>query len=380
MFWGYPERRLSIVGATGTNGKTTVTNMLAGIISHFAPCGLIGTIETVAGGEHLPSERTTPHAEELFALLAKMAAAGDRYCVMEVSSHALARNRVHGLEFDVGVHTNVTRDHLDFHKTMQGYAETKAELMRQSKTAVINADDFYAPLFEERAEKSLTYAIENEADFCARDIVLSADMTEFSSPIGRVSLPAVGRFSVYNALAAIAAASALGIKSYTILDGLNAFKCVRGRMEFVPVKGDFGVCIDYAHTPDGLENVLTALRPLTHGRIITVFGCGGDRDRSKRPIMGEIAGRLSDFSVVTDDNPRTENPRQIMAEVAAGFEKNNFVCIDGRGEAIRLALAVAHKGDTVLLAGKGHETYQVIGGEKLHFDEREIIKEFENEK
>lgn len=380
-FYGHPENELVTVGVTGTNGKTTVSNMVKAIINTAGiGCGLIGTIETVAGGISRPAERTTPSAEELFALLREMADSGDRCCVMEVSSHALARNRVHGINFDVGVVTNVTRDHLDFHKTMEAYAEAKAGLMSMSKTAVVNLDDPWADRFMYRAGKTFTYAIDREADFRARNVECTPDKVSFSSPVGEIELPPGGRFSVYNALAAMAAASAIGVDNKYIRSGLGLFPGVRGRLELLKTKGPYKIYIDYAHTPDGLENVLAALRQFTRGRLITVFGCGGDRDKTKRPMMGEISARLSDFSVVTNDNPRTEIPSAIIADVLRGIGNAPFAAIPDRREAIRLAMDMAKEGDVILLAGKGHETYQVVGTENLHMDEREIVTELEEHK
>lgn len=379
-FYGNPQRELKLVGVTGTNGKTTVTTMLRSVIAMAGEsCGLIGTVENICGGKSRPASLTTPPAEELFALLRDMADSGDRYSVMEVSSHALARNRVYGINFDVGVMTNVTRDHLDFHKTMEAYAAAKASLMEKSLVAVVNADDPWAELFIKRAKKCVTYAIDREADLKAESVIFGPDKMTFATPLGEPELPAGGRFAVYNALAAMAAAKELGLDADLILAGIKSFRGVKGRMELLKTKGKYKVYIDYAHTPDGLENVLSALRAFAPGRIITVFGCGGDRDRTKRPMMGEIAGRLSDFSVVTSDNPRTEDPAGIIADILGGIKTTRFVAVPDRREAVRTALGMAAENDIVLLAGKGHETYQIVGTEKLHMDEREFVKEIENE-
>lgn len=376
-----PQRRLLMAGVTGTNGKTTVTSMLRSIfVAAGIGCGLIGTVETIAGGRRRAAERTTPAAEELFPLLGEMASSGDRCCVMEVSSHALVRNRVHGIRFKAGVMTNVTRDHLDFHKTMQAYAEAKASLMEQSETGVINADDGFSALFKEKAERYVTYSAEGKADFRAENIKYSPEGITFSSPAGEIKLPPGGKFSVYNALAAMAAASVMGLEDKHIRAGLEMFQGVRGRMELLKTKGGYKVYIDYAHTPDGLENVLTALRQFAPKRIITVFGCGGDRDREKRPLMGEVSARLSDFTVVTSDNPRTEAPEDIIADILKGIKTFRFAAVTDRREAIRFALRMAADGDIILLAGKGHETYQAVGDEKIPMDEREIVREAEAEK
>lgn len=379
-FWGNPQNELITVGVTGTNGKTTVTNLIRTIcIAAGIGCGLIGTVENICGGESTPAAQTTPLQEELFPLLRKMADRGDKVCVMEVSSHGIARNKVKEIAFDVGVVTNVTEDHLDFHKTMDAYAKTKASLMKQCKTAVVNIDDSYAPLFMDKAEKTVTYGIEKKADFNSFDEGYSPEGISFNSPVGEITLPAGGKFSVYNALAAIAATDAMDIKHKYIKGGLSLFTGVKGRMELLKTKGKYKIYIDYAHTPDGLEKVLTALRQFAPKKIITVFGCGGDRDREKRPIMGEISGRLSDFSVVTSDNPRTENPTEIIEDILRGFKTYKFVAVNDRREAIRFAIRMAQEDDIILLAGKGHETYQIIGTEKIHMDEREMVREIEAE-
>ncbi len=378
-FYGFPGRELRLCGVTGTNGKTTVANMVRSVaVAAGLGCGLIGTVETIAGGHRSPAERTTPGPEELHALLREMADSGDRVCAMEVSSHALAEDRVYGLSFDVGVFTNLTRDHLDFHGTMDNYAAAKGLLMENSRLSVINADDPRAGYFLGRADGAVTYGVDG-GDFRAENIVCSPEGVSFTCPIGRVELPPGGRFSVYNGLAAICAALGLNIPEKSVLRGMSLFRSVPGRMELVPTRGKYRVYIDYAHTPDGLEKVLTALREFAPGRIITVFGCGGDRDRTKRPIMGEIASSLSDLCVVTSDNPRTEDPSAIIADVLKGV-RGEHIAVKDRREAIKTALEAANEGDIVLLAGKGHETYQIVGTKKLHMDERELVREIEDEK
>ena len=379
-FWGNPQRELKLCGVTGTNGKTTVSNIIRTIILGAGKdCGLMGTVENIVGGRHIPAHLTTPGPEELYPMLREMADCGSEFCAMEVSSHALAGERVSGMEFSVGVFTNLTRDHLDFHKTMEAYAEAKCKLMEQSGISVINADDPAAPLFMEHSRKYVTYGIDNKADFMASNVECTPLGVKFTCPFGEIALPPGGRFSVYNALAAACAASCLGISDEDIHRGLCGFTSVSGRMEPLKVKGDYHIYIDYAHTPDGLENVLGAIKEFAGGKIITVFGCGGDRDKTKRPMMGEIASRLSDFCVVTNDNPRTENPSGIIADILKGVSGNQFVAIEDRKEAIRFAIRMAQPGDVILLAGKGHETYQIIGTEKLHLDERELVAEVELE-
>ncbi len=379
-FAGNPEKSLRLCGVTGTNGKTTVTSMIrSAAVSAGIGCGLVGTVENIAGGRHFPAERTTPGPEKLYPMFKEMVQSSDRVCIMEVSSHALAGERVYGLEFDVGVFTNLTRDHLDFHKTMEDYALAKARLMEQSRICVINADDSYAPLFLAHSRKAVTYGIDKKADFMAENITVDPEGVSFTCPLGRIQLPPGGRFSVYNALAAVCAAVNLGIPEKSAVRGLNIFRGVSGRMELIDTKGEYHIYIDYAHTPDGLENVLKALREFAGKRIITVFGCGGDRDRTKRPMMGEIASRLSDFCIVTNDNPRTEDPGSIISDIIAGMKNSRFAAVEDRKEAIRLAVRMAEAGDIILLAGKGHETYQIIGTEKLHMDERELVREIEEE-
>ncbi len=380
VFLGRPQRRLRILGVTGTNGKTTVTNMLRlAAEASGLRCGLAGTIENIAAGRHIAASQTTPGPEELYPLLKEMADGGDRMCAMEVSSHALAGDRVWGIEFEVGVFTNLTRDHLDFHKTMEAYARAKARLMEQSRISVINADDPWAAYFKGYARSAVTYGIDAPADFAARNIEITSSGVSFDCPIGRVKLPPGGRFSVYNALAAACGALAAGIDAGSVLNGLNTFGGVPGRMELLDTKGKYKIYIDYAHTPDGLEKALSALREFAPRRIITVFGCGGDRDKTKRPLMGEAASRLSDFCVITDDNPRTEDPALIIDDIIKGIEGDRFAVVQGRREAIRLAMGMAEKDDIILLAGKGHETYQIIGTQKLHLDERELVREIEDE-
>lgn len=379
-FYSNPQRKLMCIAVTGTNGKTSVAAMLRNIfLAENIGCGLISTVENICAGEVFEATQTTPCAEELFSLMSKMVAMGDKICVMEVSSHAIARKKVNEITFEVGVMTNVTEDHLDYHKTMEAYAKTKASLMERCKTAVVNIDDSYAPLFLNKSEKTLTYGIKNRADVFPAEQSYSPQGVKIKTSAGEICLPAGGEFSVCNALAAIAAAKAVGTEDKYILKGLNGFAGVKGRMELLKTKGEYKIYADYAHTPDALEKVLTALRQFAPKKIITVFGCGGDRDREKRAMMGEISSRLSDFSVVTSDNPRTESPTQIIEDILKGFKTYKFVAVIDRKEAIRFAVRMAQKGDIILLAGKGHENYQIVGAEKIPMDEREIVREIEEE-
>lgn len=382
-FYGHPEKQLKIIGVTGTNGKTTVTTLVKSILEFEGKAvGLIGTNANMICGRVLPTERTTPESLELFALFSEMVAEGVEYVVMEVSSHSLDLFRVYGIEFCVGAFTNLTQDHLDFHGTMEQYLNAKKKLFLQSKCGVVNIDDDAGKcVAEENACPMLTYAIDQEADMKASDIRLSARGVIFSVSYQEqqhtVRLGIPGKFSVYNALTAIGVVVAAGIEISRAIEALTFAKGVMGRCETVYTNTDYTVIIDYAHSPDGLDNIIKTVREFSEGRVITLFGCGGDRDRTKRPIMGEIAGRLSDFCIVTSDNPRTEEPNAIIDDILVGVAKTDcdYVVIENRREAIGYALKFARQGDCVILAGKGHETYQILGKTKHHFDEREVIAE-----
>jgi len=385
VWFGYPAAKLTLIGVTGTNGKTSVTNLIKYIIEKCSDSkvGLIGTNGNFIGERELYTEHTTPESYELHKLLEKMVIEGCKYVVMEVSSHALYLRRVYGIKYDAGIFTNLTPEHLDFHGTMEEYSKAKSILFTECKNSVINADDPYAGLMLESAAGSvLTYAVNNNsADLVGKDIKLQADKVDFcvieNNNINRVQLPIPGMFSIYNALASIAAATLFGLKTENIIPALKSYEGVRGRAEVVFTGYDHTVLIDYAHTPDALRNIITAVRGFTKNRVITVFGCGGDRDKSKRPLMGQIATELSDHTVITSDNPRTENPEKIIEEIISGITKNNetYVVIENRREAICKALDMLHPGDVLIIAGKGHETYQILGHEKIHFDDREIVAE-----
>ena len=384
-FFGHPAGKMKMIGVTGTNGKTTVTNLIKTMLEKLygAKVGLIGTNCNMIGGEILETERTTPESFELQRLFRRMADSGCEYAVMEVSSHALYLDRVYGVTFDVGVFTNLTRDHLDFHKTMEAYAEAKSLLFGASRRGVVNADDEWMPTVTKNAACPISTfsAKDDSADLTAKNILLRPDGVSFAAlstgSLERVSLAIPGRFSVYNALAAMSALIALGADVSEAAEALSACTGVKGRAEVVPTGRDFTVIIDYAHTPDALENIINTVRGFAPGRVVTLMGCGGDRDRTKRPIMGGIAAELSDFVIVTSDNPRTEEPRAIIDEILSGMcdTETPYTVIENRREAISWAVKNAKSGDTVILAGKGHETYQIIGTEKTHFDEREIVAE-----
>lgn len=385
-FFGRPADKLKMIGVTGTNGKTTITNLIKIMIEDIYGCkvGLIGTNCNMIGDLVLDTERTTPESYEIQELLAKMVDAGCEYAVMEVSSHALYLDRVAGIEFEVGIFTNLTRDHLDFHETMEEYGKAKAILFRQCKIGVINIDDGYNKLMTENATcKVFTYSIDNtEADLSAKNVVFKPDGVSFAAlmtaRLEKVKLGIPGKFSVYNGLAALAALVNLGVDIRDAVQALSKCKGVKGRVEVVPTGKDFTVIIDYAHTPDALENVLNTLNDYATGRIVVLVGCGGDRDKTKRPIIGEIAVKMADFAVITSDNPRTEEPMAIIDDILAGIKntKTPYKVIENRREAIGWAIQNHQPGDIILLAGKGHETYQIIGKTKHHFDEREVVNEY----
>ncbi|MBE7021647.1 MAG: UDP-N-acetylmuramoyl-L-alanyl-D-glutamate--2,6-diaminopimelate ligase [Ruminococcaceae bacterium] len=382
-FYDHPEKKLKLVAVTGTNGKTTVTTLIKSVLEFSGKVvGLIGTNENQIGSRTLPAERTTPESLELFALFDEMVREGAEYAVMEVSSHSLFLHRVYGITFDIAVFTNLTQDHLDFHETMENYYLAKRMLFDVCKTGVVNADDEAGKrIAKEAACPVITYSIDTLSDFQATDIKVSprgvifnvsADGQTFSARLG---IP--GKFSVYNALAALAACISLSIPPAKIADALLVAKGVKGRAETVYTRTDYTILIDYAHTPDGLENIIKTVKDFATGRVVTLFGCGGDRDPVKRPIMGEIAGQLSDFCIITSDNPRTEAPMSIIEQIEAGMKRTAcaYTVIENRREAISYAIETAQPGDCIILAGKGHETYQIIGTEKRHFDEREVIQE-----
>lgn len=392
-FYGYPCQKLKIIGVTGTNGKTTTTHLLMAIYKKAGEkVGLIGTIANWIGERRLPVTHTTPESLDLQRLLAEMVAEGVTTVVMEVSSHALALNRVAGCAFNCGVFTNITQDHLDFHKDMEDYLAAKAKLFRElgaggkAALAVINADDPRSGKIKAACRVPVyTYGLSQQAEVRAEDIKVTPRGVSFTAltPWGkaRVNLKLTGHFNVYNALAALTASVADGVPLQLAVQALEGVEGVRGRFELVDCGQDFSVIVDYAHTPDGLENVLHTARQITSGRLICLFGCGGDRDRAKRPLMGEIAARLSDLPIITSDNPRTEDPLQIIAQIEEGVKRVrlDYLVVPDRREAIRLAIKEARAGDTVLIAGKGHEDYQIIGTTKYPFDDREEVIKALNE-
>lgn len=383
--FGHPADSMVMLGVTGTNGKTTTTYLVKHMLEDAGyKVGLIGTNQNLIGDEVIETERTTPESYELHALFARMRDAGCTHVIMEVSSHSLVLDRVHGIRFAVGAFTNLTQDHLDFHKTMEEYRKAKAMLFAISDKGVINLDDDAAQAMLADAKcPCLTFSCEKDAaDLTAKNIRLHADGVEFvattKGEIARVKLPIPGHFSVENALAALGMVLQTCMPLSDAAHSLATASGVKGRVEVVPTDTDYTVLIDYAHTPDGVENVLRAVRGFAKGRVIALFGCGGDRDRTKRPKMGKIAAELADFCVVTSDNPRTEDPKAIIGDILEGMQgtKTPMQVIVDRPEAIHWALAHAKKDDVIVLMGKGHETYQEVNHVKHHMDEREIVTAF----
>lgn len=402
-FYGHPTAGVPMIGITGTNGKTTTTYLIESmLVKAGIPAAVLGTINYRFGETLIPAPHTTPESVDLQKILRQLVDQGAKAVVMEVSSHSLEQHRVDGCRFDVGIFTNLTRDHLDYHHDMESYLASKLRLFSQllasdqvkpSRHAVVNMDD---PAGKKIADASacqvVSYGVVSKAGVSARDIVFSTSGISgiLVTPAGETAFSSklVGRFNLYNILAAVAAAHALGIPLNAIRSGIEVHGKVEGRLEPVENKRGITLLVDYAHTGDALENVLKTLLELATGRILSVFGCGGDRDRGKRPIMGEIAAQYSDLAIITSDNPRNEDPEDIINEIRAGiqplnlkeyalpeltegFGEKGFISIASRRDAIRLAVRLAKPGDIVLVAGKGHEDYQIIGREKIHFDDRE---------
>lgn len=381
-FYNNPSKKMKIMGITGTNGKTTSAFMLKGILEAKGyKVGLIGTIANYIGNKEIHTEKTTPESLELQQLFKDMVDSDIDYCVMEVSSHSLDLDRVYGIEFSQGIFTNLTQDHLDFHKTFENYFNAKSKLFKICKHSVVNVDDSYGiKLLEKINSRVTTYSIEKESDLKGTDINLESTGIIFNlkgnEKTYKVQLPIPGRYNVYNALGCIGAALDEGIDMDTIIEGLSKVT-VPGRCENLTLGMNLGfqVIRDYSHTPDSLKNILENLRELTKGKLICIFGCGGDRDRTKRPIMGEIGTELSDIAIITSDNPRSEDPYMILEDIKAGVEKSNYKLIENRREAIKTALLLGEKDDIIVIAGKGHETYQILKNETIHFDEKEVVLE-----
>src|SRR5437870_12429373 len=389
-FFNFPARKLKLAAITGTNGKTTTTFLIKHICEKAGlRCGLIGTVRYEIGERVLPAARTTPESLDLQELLAQIANAGCRAAAMEVSSHALTQERVRGLEWDVAVFTNLTQDHLDYHGTMENYFESKAKLFTQltqqqkkrKPVAVVNMDDRYGEQLLDKIDTKIsvvTFGMGVRADFRASNDRMEFGGTSYQLDArGKsylVRLPLIGRFNVTNSIGALAAAEALGVNVRSAVLSLGKAPQVPGRLELVPAKRQFQVFVDYAHTPDALGNVLKTLRELQPHRLITVFGCGGDRARQKRPLMAEMADRLADYSIITSDNPRKEDPSAIIAETEKGFRSNRYEKIVDRTEAINRAVALARPRDIVLVAGKGHENYQEFADYTIPFDDLQVAR------
>jgi UDP-N-acetylmuramoyl-L-alanyl-D-glutamate--2,6-diaminopimelate ligase len=411
-FYGQPARRLKLVGVTGTNGKTTTTYLIESILASAGmEPGVIGTINYRYCGKEMPAHHTTPESLDLHALMAEMAQSKVKSVAMEVSSHALVQERVRGLDFDVGVFTNLSRDHLDYHKDLDDYFAAKSRLFtdylpasaKSAKAAVINGDDAKGFELLRKAQRAglTTWGYGRDGDWDIKPLDVRNDVTGQSGKIkvkDRVidfSSELIGAANLDNILAAVGAGFALAIPETEIVQGIKKLKSVPGRLEKIENTRGVAVLVDYAHTPDALEKVLGAVRPLTAARILTVFGCGGDRDRGKRPLMGEIAARLSDIVILTSDNPRSEDPGRILQEIEAGVQKTGISKLEARAakshgvrgygveadrrKAIGIALRWAQPGDLVLISGKGHEDYQILGAQKIHFDDREVAREILND-
>ena len=382
-WFGTPADKLRLIGVTGTNGKTSVTYMLKAILEEAGhKVGLIGTIQNLIGDTVVESHNTTPEAFELNSLFSDMVNAGCDFCVMEVSSHALHQYRICDLPFEVAIFTNLTQDHLDYHKTMDNYLESKKMLFKMCKTAVVNADDEYtARLIEGLDCKIVTCSTGSNALCSARSVKYRPDSVEYEllsgGKLNHIKVNTGGAFTVYNSMLASVAALKCGIDAEFVKTALLKMKGVKGRAEAVPTGRDFTVIIDYAHTPDGLKNIISTFKECEKNRLIVLFGCGGDRDKTKRPIMGNIAARNADYLIVTSDNPRTEDPAAIIEDILEGTKGLNtpIKVIENRVEAIKYAISMARTGDIVLLAGKGHETYQILADRTIHLDEREVISE-----
>ena len=381
-YYDYPANKLRIIGITGTKGKTTTAYMIRDImLKAKKKIGMIGTIYNTYADKKIEAIRTTPESLDIQKLLKDMVDSGIEYVVMEVSSHALELHRVHGIKFEIGIFTNLGREHLDFHKDMESYMKAKAKLFDNSTFGIINADDIYTPRLLKLVKcKYAKYGLDNEANVSATDIRINNNYVDFKMYINKqlqtITIPIPGKYTVYNAIAAVAATSMLGAQMEDVLQGLSNV-VVPGRSEIVPINKSFAVLIDYAHNPSSLEAILVNTKKYIKGRVILVFGCGGNRDKTKREPMGEIAGNFADFTIITTDNPRDEKAKNICSEIETGIKKTRgmYKVIENRKEAIEFAMRIAWKNDTVILAGKGHETYQELAkGKKIHFDEREIVK------
>lgn len=383
-WFDHPEKKLKIIGVTGTNGKTTISNVIKNIfMKNGVKTGLIGTICNEIGDETVHTDNTTPMAFDYMCLLDKMVKAGCKYAVMEVSSFGLVQHRIGPTHFDMGIFTNLTQDHLDYHKTMENYYQAKRMMFDECDYALINTDDEYGRrIFSEISCKKERYGISSEADYYADAIKIKSDGTSFwycyNGKSQLVNMKMTGMFNVSNVTAAISVCLKAGLPIEDILNAVSEYNGVKGRCEIIPTGRDFTVICDYAHTPDAVENILKSVREYTEGRLICLFGCGGNRDAKKRPLMAKAAAKFADRLIITSDNPRDEIPEAIIDDILAGLKDSEipFDVVVDRTKAIHHSLKIAEKGDIIVLAGKGHEDYQVLpGNEHIHFDEREIVSE-----
>lgn len=376
-FWGRSADKLKIIGITGTNGKTTTAFVIKDILKGLGvQSGLIGTVKNMVGDKDFHTELTTPDPYDMHSLFKMMVDDGIEYCVMETSSQAFHQMRLAGIHFCVGVFTNLTQDHLDYHGTIDEYKRCKKNLFYNCDKAIFNNDDEASAYMREAIDVAqVDYSIDNPSVYKAENVELFSDRVEYVLNGDKVIFHIPGGFSVYNSLAAVSAVNCLGFSCEDIIKAVFSAGSVSGRVEVLKTDTDYSVIIDYAHSPDGLEKAINAVRGFTKGRVITLFGCGGDRDKTKRPKMGKIASALSDIVVVTSDNPRTEDPEEIIKDILVGIDTQGkeIITITNRSEAIAHAMLIARKDDAILLAGKGHETYQIIGKERFHYDEREVV-------
>ena len=384
-YYDNPSSKMKIIGITGTNGKTTTAFMIKDILeANNKKVGLIGTIANYIGNEKINTERTTPESLELQELFFEMVNKGVEYCVMEVSSHSLELDRVYGVKFEIGIFTNLTRDHLDFHKTFENYYKAKFKLFERCRIKVINIDDNYGKqvindLNDLKADKVYSFSVKDHSKFKAFDEEMGSRNIKFKLNLEKneqfiLNIP--GEYNIYNSLGAIVACFKLGIPVEAIKNGIEKV-VVPGRCERVANEYNlpYEIIIDYAHTPDGLDNILKTAKAFTRGKLISLFGCGGDRDKVKRPQMGKISIDLADITIITSDNPRSEEPMDIIKDIEVGLNKDKYIVIENRREAIKKAINIANEGDVIVIAGKGHETYQILKNETIHFDEREVVKE-----
>ncbi|MCX5699328.1 MAG: UDP-N-acetylmuramoyl-L-alanyl-D-glutamate--2,6-diaminopimelate ligase [Candidatus Omnitrophica bacterium] len=382
-FYGAPSNKIKVVGITGTNGKTTISYLIEAIAKKSGGgCGVIGTINYRFKGKTIIAKNTTPGSGQLQSLLMRMRAQKVKYCAIEVSSHALDQERVAGINFSRAVFTNLTQDHLDYHKNLENYFLAKAKLFRAlppTSSAIINNDDKYSGRIKRLTKaRILTYGIKKKSNLMASEINFGMRSTEFSLVAPniniRIKTKLIGRYNIYNILAAVAWGISEKLRIRDIKFAIEKFKNVPGRLQRVNCPGGFNIFVDYAHTPDALFNVISALRPLVEGKIIVIFGCGGERDKLKRPLMGKVVTELADYAIITSDNPRSEKPAQIIKDIQAGIQKSNYCLVPGRGEAIRQGLSLINKADCLLIAGKGHENYQILKNKVMPFSDRKVAR------